>query len=96
MPNIFTDGQSAARQFRREFLGRKARSNKTGEEGIVCGGYIATGTDIYGVRGDFELQTAVGVERMLRLADLVFLDIDGDGNRITALPAERKAIEGPK
>lgn len=59
---MFAAAKEGARRFRAEFLGRKARSKKTGEEGVICGGWIDSSTERPGIRGSFELKTANGVE----------------------------------
>ena len=66
--------KEGARKFRVEFLGRKARSNKTNAEGIIIGGYIDTGTNNTSISGSFELQTSSGIERNLLIGDLTFLN----------------------
>jgi hypothetical protein len=83
----------SGRIFRAEFMGRRARSNKTGREGIIIGGNIRTRSDQGSIGGDFELQTAEGVERYLSIGDLVFLDVDDAGKR---LPSPFKQLTNGK
>ena len=66
--------KEGARKFRAEFLGRKARSNKTNAEGVIVGGYIDTGINNTFISGSFELRTASGIERDLLIDDLTFLN----------------------
>ena len=76
MNNFLQSAREGARLFRKKFLGKKARSQKTGAEGVIIGGYIDASSVSFGISGSFELQTADGIERNLLINDLVFLEVE--------------------
>lgn len=79
----------AAHHAKRYLYGHRARSNKTGNVGIITDGSI----DFLNGQIDhaLTLTTPQGKEVGLRLEDLVILDVEGDGT--AAIPAIASSSE---
>ena len=73
----------AARDAKRYLYGHRARSNKTGNIGVITDGSI----DFLNgqISHNLTLTTLQGIEVGLRLEDLIILDVEGDGT--AAIPA---------